>query len=98
MPTWQHFLALLAPRVWPLEKSLGASKTETQTLVERSNFFLIKYSKFDKITVIIYFNELLSSPLDMKRIVICSSYVHRYVNTKAALLCECLNRYFDFHF
>ena len=29
-------------RVWPLEKSLGASKMETQTLVERSNFFLIK--------------------------------------------------------
>ena len=42
VPTWQHFLALLAPRVWPLEKSLGASKTEIQTLVERSNFFSIK--------------------------------------------------------
>ena len=64
MPTWQHFLALLVPRVWPLEKSLGASKTETQTLVERSNFFSIKYSESDKRTLIIYFNELLSSPLE----------------------------------
>ena len=59
MPTWQHFLALLVPRVWPLEKSLDASKTETQTLVERSNFFSIKYSESDKRTLIIYFNELL---------------------------------------
>ena len=59
MPTWQHFLAFLAPRVWPLEKSLGASKTETQTLVERLNFFSIKYSESDKRTLIIYFNELL---------------------------------------
>ena len=58
MPTWQHFLALLAPRVWPLKKSLGASKTKTQTLVERSNIFSIKYSEFDKRTLIIYFNEL----------------------------------------
>ena len=64
MPTWQHFLELLAPRVLPLEKSLGASKTETQTLVERSNFFSIKYSESDKRTLIIYFNELLSSPLE----------------------------------
>ena len=54
-----YMAALLAPRVWPLEKSLGASKTETQTLVERSNFFSIKYSKSDKRTLIIYFNELL---------------------------------------
>ena len=59
MPIWQHFLALLAPRVWPLEKSLGASKTKTQTLIERSNFFSIKYLEFDKRTLIIYFNELL---------------------------------------
>ena len=64
MPTWQHFLALLAPRFWPLEKSLGASKTEAQTLVERSNFFSIKYSECDNRTLIIYFNELLSSPLE----------------------------------
>ena len=64
MSTWQHFLVLLIPRVWPLEKSLGASKTETQTLVERSNLFSIKYSKSDKRTLIIYFNELLSSPLE----------------------------------
>ena len=63
MPTWHHFLALLALRVWPLRKSLGASKMETQTLVERSNFFSIKYSKSDKRTLIIYFNELMSSPL-----------------------------------
>ena len=41
-------------------KSLGASKTETQTLVERSNFFSIKNLEFDKRTLIIYFNELLS--------------------------------------
>ena len=45
------------------DSSLGASKTETQTLVERSNFFSIKYSKSDKRTLIIYFNELLFSPL-----------------------------------
>ena len=64
MPTWQHFLALLASRVWPLEKSLDASKTETQTLVKRSNFFSIKYSEPDKGRLIIYFNELLSSPLE----------------------------------
>ena len=57
-------LALLAPRVWPLEKSLDASKTEIQTLVERSNFFSIKYSESDKRTLIIYFNELLCSPLE----------------------------------
>ena len=64
MPIWQHFLALLAPRVWPLEKSLGASKTETQTLVERSDLFSIKYSESNKRTLVIYFNELLSSPLE----------------------------------
>ena len=54
----------LAPRIWPLKKSLDASKTEIQTLVERSNFFSIKYSEFDKRTLIIYFIELLSSPLE----------------------------------
>ena len=59
--TFWHFLV---PRVWPLEKSLGASKTETQTLVERLNFFSIKYSKSNKKTLIIYFNELLSWPLE----------------------------------
>ena len=53
------FLAPLAPRVWPLEKSLDASKMETQTLVKRSNFFSIKYSESNKRTLIIYFNELL---------------------------------------
>ena len=37
---------------------------ETQTLVDRSNFFSIKYSEFDKRTLIIYFNELMSSPLE----------------------------------
>ena len=37
---------------------------EIQTLVERSNFFSIKYTKYDKRTLIIYFNELLSSPLE----------------------------------
>ena len=47
-----------------LKKSVGASKMETQTLVERSNFFSIKYSEFDKRTLIIYFDELLSSPLE----------------------------------
>ena len=62
MPTWQHFLTFLAPRVWPFEKSLGASKMETQTLIKRSNIFLIKYSESDKRTLIIYFNELLYSP------------------------------------
>ena len=40
-------------------EEFGASKTETQTLVERSNFFSIKYSESDKRTLIIYFNELL---------------------------------------
>ena len=64
MPIWHHFLALLVLRVWPLEESLGASKTEIQILVKRSNFFSIKYSKSDKRTLIIYFNELLSSPLE----------------------------------
>ena len=52
------------PSVWPLEKSLGASKTETQTLIKRSKFFSIKYSESNKRTLIIYFNELLSSPLE----------------------------------
>ena len=33
-----YMAVLLAPRVWPLEKSLGASKMEIQTLVERANF------------------------------------------------------------
>ena len=37
---------------------------ETQTLVERSNFYAIKYSESDKRTLIIYFNELLSSSLE----------------------------------
>ena len=59
-----YMAALLVPRVWPLEKSLGASKTKTQTLVERSNFFSIKYSESDKRTLIIHFNELLSLPLE----------------------------------
>ena len=64
MPTWQHFLVLLEPRVRPLDKSLGPPRTETQTLVERQNFFSIKYSDSDKRTPIIYFNGLLSSPLE----------------------------------
>ena len=34
------------------EKSFGASKTEIQTLIERSNFFSIKYSESDKRTLI----------------------------------------------
>ena len=37
---------------------------ETQTLIERPNFFSIKYSESDKKTLIIYFNGLLSSPLE----------------------------------
>ena len=64
MLTWQHFLALLVPRVQPLDKSLGAPRMETQILIERPKFFSIKYSKSDKRTLIIYFNGLLSSPLE----------------------------------
>ena len=41
------------------QEEFGCIKTEIQTLVERSNFFSIKYSEFDKRTLIIYFNELL---------------------------------------
>ena len=37
---------------------------EIQTLVERSNFFSIKYLEFDKKILIIYFNGFLSSPLE----------------------------------
>ena len=59
-----YMATLLVPRIWPLKKSLGASKMETQTLIERSNVFSIKYSKSDKRTLIIYFNKLLSSPLE----------------------------------
>ena len=59
-----YMATLLVPRIWPLEKSLSASKTKTQTLVERPNFFSIKCSKSDIRTLIIYFNELLSSPLE----------------------------------
>ena len=39
-------------------------KMETQTLVERPNIFSIKYSKYDKRTLIIYFNGIFSSPLE----------------------------------
>ena len=39
-------------------------KMETRTLVERSNFFSIKYSKSDKRTLIICFNGVLASPLE----------------------------------
>ena len=54
----------LAPTVQPLDKSSGPSRMETQTLVKRPNFFSIKYSESDKRTLIIYFNGLLSSPLE----------------------------------
>ena len=37
---------------------------ETQILVERPNFFSIKYSESNKRTLIIYFNGLLSSLLE----------------------------------
>ena len=57
-------MRLLAPRVRPLDKSLGPPRKETQTLIERPNFFSIKYLEFNKRTLIIYFNELLSSPLE----------------------------------
>ena len=39
-------------------------RKETQTLVERSNFFSIKYSESNKRTLTIYFNELLFSLLE----------------------------------
>ena len=39
-PRWQHFLELMAPRVWPHEPSLGRAKCSTQTSVERPNLFL----------------------------------------------------------
>ena len=57
-------LALLVPRVWTLGKNLGTMKIEIQTLVEGPSFFSIKYSESDKKTFIMYFNGLLSSPLE----------------------------------
>ena len=45
-------------------EEFGCVKNGNPTLVERSNFFSIKYSESDKKILIIYFNELLSSPLE----------------------------------
>ena len=47
-----------------IDKSLGTLRMEIQTLVKRPNDFSIKYSKSNKKTLIIYFNELLPSPLE----------------------------------
>ena len=58
-----YMAVLLVPRVWPLNKSLDPPRIRIYTLVNRPNFFLIKFSKFDKKTLIIYFNGLLFSPL-----------------------------------
>ena len=54
MPIWQHFLVLLAQRVWLLDKNLGTSRMEIQTLAKRLNIFSIKFSKSDKRIFIIY--------------------------------------------
>ena len=54
MPTWHHFLEVLEPRVWTLDKSLSMLKLEIQTLAKRSNFFSIEYPKSNKSTHIIY--------------------------------------------
>ena len=58
------FWALFVARVLPLEKNSGLPRMETQTLVERPNFFSIKYLESDKTTLIIYFNGLLFSSLE----------------------------------
>ena len=44
-------------------KSLGIPRMVIQTLVERPKFFSVKYSKFDKMTLIVDFNGLLPSPI-----------------------------------
>ena len=45
-------------------QEFGSFKNKTQTLVKRPKFFSIKYSESHKRTLIIYFNGLLSSPLE----------------------------------
>ena len=45
------------------QQEFGHVEMETQSLVKRLNFYSIKYSKFDKRTFIIHFNEHLPSPL-----------------------------------
>ena len=57
-------LSTFATKNLTSREEFGCIKMETQTLVERSNFFSIKYSESDKKTLIIYFNEFLSSPLE----------------------------------
>ena len=42
-PRWQHFQEVMAPRVRPLEPSLGRAKYSTQTSVERPNLFYETY-------------------------------------------------------
>ena len=44
-------------------KKLEPLRMEIQTLVKKLIFFSTKYSKFDKKTLIVYFNGLLPSPL-----------------------------------
>jgi hypothetical protein len=44
MPTWQHFLWVLAPRVCLVDKSLCTIVMETQTLLKKTNFSFQTYT------------------------------------------------------
>jgi hypothetical protein len=45
MPTWQHFLGVLATKVCPMEEILFAILVEIQTLLEQTNFSFQTYTK-----------------------------------------------------
>ena len=51
MPTWQHFLTILASRWWTLDYSLGRTRMETQTMVERPS------NSFDKLMGFLFYQR-----------------------------------------
>ena len=57
-PRWHHFQEVMAPRVRPLEPSIGRAKCSTQTSVKRPNFF-------QRLIILIYFFSPKTYPLDI---------------------------------
>ena len=58
VPRWQHFQEVMAPRVRPLEPSLGRPKYSIQTSVERLKLF-------QRTIIFIYFSSPKASPHDI---------------------------------
>jgi hypothetical protein len=54
-PIWQHFLGILAPRIYPMDESLSAMLMEIPTFLKHANFLF----KFIQSPKKLYFNGLL---------------------------------------